>query len=275
MVGYTKKLGLSPLIIALSVVFWGVLAQSARAELDYADLIGRIDERLTGADAAYQQGDADTAKDAVQSAYFEIFENLEGPIRVNVSAARSYELEAEFGDIRKLIMQGAPPAVVHDRIVAQIAAIRAVLPDLESGVRLRGEPGRYENEEPAPEAVVEPAADQPIEPEWQAVVDGIGARIAEAAVAYEQGEAEQAIDLVLKAQFDGYKNSLLETAVRRYRSSGADAAINGEFTRIVGLIRDGRPARMVAASGKQMVVELTDLLPRQWHRAARAGSVCG
>ncbi|PIE06577.1 MAG: iron permease, partial [Rhodobacterales bacterium] len=235
--------------------------QSARADLDYADLIGRIDERLTGAAAAYQQGDADTAKDAVQSAYFEIFENLEGPIRVNVSAARSYELEAEFGDIRKLIIDGAPPEVVQARIEAQIAAIRAVLPDLESGVRLRGEPGRYETGEAAPEAAAAPAADEPIEPEWQAVVDGIGETIAQAAAVYEQGEAEQAVDLVLKAQFDGYKNSLLETAIRRYRDSNTDAAINGEFSRIVGLIHDGRPARMVAASGKQMVVELTGLLP--------------
>ena len=43
------------------------------------------------------------AKTEVQMAYFEIFENLEGPIRINFSAQKSYQMEATFGEIRKMI----------------------------------------------------------------------------------------------------------------------------------------------------------------------------
>ena len=41
-------------------------------------------------------------------AYFEIFENLEGPIRINFSAQKSYQMEATFGEIRKMIGEGKP-----------------------------------------------------------------------------------------------------------------------------------------------------------------------
>lgn len=253
------------LLTLLCVAFSALLLLSApaRAELDYADLVGRIDDRLSAAATAYQAGDAETAKDHVQSAYFELFENLEGPIRINVSAARSYELEAEFGDIRKLIIDGAPANDVQTRIDTQIAAIYEVLPQIEAGFRLRAEPGQHDVAAAAPDASGTDAVadDNSVAPEWQAVVEGIGNKIAEAADAYEQGDPERAAALVTEAQFAGYKNSLLETAVRRYHSSSADSAINGEFTRIIALIRDGRPARMVAASGKQMVVDLSDLLP--------------
>ena len=36
-------------------------------------------------------------------AYFEVFENLEGPIRINISARKSYEMESAFGEIRRMI----------------------------------------------------------------------------------------------------------------------------------------------------------------------------
>lgn len=43
------------------------------------------------------------ARRTVQMAYFEVFENLEGPIRINISARKSYEMESAFGEIRRMI----------------------------------------------------------------------------------------------------------------------------------------------------------------------------
>lgn len=61
-------------------------------------MIERIDVILTDAAALYRSGDTDGAKDKVQKAYFEVFENLEGPIRVNISAKKNFALEAKFAE---------------------------------------------------------------------------------------------------------------------------------------------------------------------------------
>ena len=67
--------------------------------------------------------------------------------------------------------------------------------------------------------------------------------------------------LIIKAQFDGYKNSQLETAIRQHVSQQRDAEFNAEFERIVGLVRDGEPASMVRASSEVLVGEIKDELP--------------
>lgn len=49
-------------------------------------------------------------------AYFGVFENLERPIRINISASKSYEMEAAFGDIRRMIGESKPVGDVLARI---------------------------------------------------------------------------------------------------------------------------------------------------------------
>ncbi|SFA42372.1 high-affinity iron transporter [Paracoccus halophilus] len=243
--------------LVAAILFAALVAPSgAQAQLDYRDLMTRVESVLREAGADYAAGDADSARNKVQSGYFELFENLEGPIRVNVSAARAFELEAEFAEIRKMIIEGVAVSQVAARIDTQIAGIWATLPALEQGVVLRAEPAAGES--PAAGA---PAAPAPVEPHWQSVVAKIGEMIAEAATVYEAGDSERAREMLLAAQFEGYKNSLLESAVRRFRSQKADAAFNAEFSRIIGLARDGKPARMIAASGTVLVDELNDVLP--------------
>ena len=55
----------------------------------------------------YKKGDVQGAKSDIESAYFGVFENLEGPIRINVSAKANYELEEDFAAIRKMVLGGA------------------------------------------------------------------------------------------------------------------------------------------------------------------------
>jgi len=249
---------LSLLITAIS----GPLFPLAAQDLDYRRLAGEVETRLSQAADAYSAGETEKAKDLVQGAYFEIFENLEGPIRVNVSAAKSYELEAEFGDIRKAMIDGAPADAIEARIAAQIAAIEEVVPVLEEGFQIKAEPASGRASAPAAaETAPSAAAPETVDPYWQEALGEIEAKMADAASAYEVGNAEEASRLVLDAQFSGYKNSLMETAVRREVSASQDSAINAEFARINRLIADGKPARMVRASGDVLVSEIDDLLP--------------
>ena len=243
--------------VAIAIIL--VLVSGAvLAARDYQGLADRIADYLNEAVTLYRDGSVDEAKTRVQKAYFEVFENLEGPIRVNVSAKRSFELESEFGAIRKLIVQGKPVEEVEARVKAQVAAIQAIVPKLEEGFHLKAEASHQETTEPAPPE--EPASKR-IEPHWVAIIDGIEANISAAADAHEKGDADVARALIQKARFEGYKNSLLETAVRRYVSQRQDAEFNGEFTRILGLVRDGRPARMIRASGKVLAEEMKESLP--------------
>lgn len=82
----------------------------------YQVYIQDIEQRLDNTLSLYQQGEVNQAKSAVQMAYFEVFENLEGPIRINISAQKSYQLEATFGEIRRMITQNQPEKVVGEKI---------------------------------------------------------------------------------------------------------------------------------------------------------------
>lgn len=89
-------------------MFFVCSSLSALAATDYNTFIHDIQGRLDKTAELYQQQKPDEARTEVQMAYFEVFENLEGPIRINISAQKSYQLEATFGEIRRMIGEGKP-----------------------------------------------------------------------------------------------------------------------------------------------------------------------
>jgi high-affinity iron transporter len=245
------------LAFLLIAAFVALAPKGAGAALDYTGMVTRIDAFLNEAVALYRAGDADGAKAKVQQSYFEVFENLEGPIRVNVSARKNIELEAAFGDIRKMIVRGDAPDALAARVAAHLGDLHGVLPKLLDGVHLQAE-----TEDGAEDgAAGAPAQARVTHPHWGKVADTIAATLERAAAAYEAGDGDGARALVMSAQFEGYKNSLLETAIRRFVSQRQEAEYNSEFTRIVALIRDGRPVSMVRGSVAALVDDLRRTLP--------------
>lgn len=251
----------------LSAVFFllaYVLAGAAIAQNgpDYRGLVDRIDARLLQAAEDYRAGRLDEARSGVQGSYFEIFENLEGPIRVNISARRSFELEAEFGAIRRMMIDGAPADEVEARITSHIAALDEIVPLLERGHRIVAEKSDAELEALAREAA-EAVPDLPkiVEPYWEDAVARIHADLTAAAEAWENGDGDGAKALIRQAQFDGYKNTLLETAIRQHVSQRQDIAFNSEFSRISGLVDAGREARLIHGSARALRDEMIALLP--------------
>lgn len=247
-----RRLALA-LVMGLSLCF----STSASAAPDYRGLVDRIDALLAAAADDYAAGNPEAARAKVQKSYFEIFENLEGPIRVNVSAKRSFELEAEFGKIRKLIKDGVPVETVRARIDAHVANLDALVPELEKGFVIRAEAPADANV-PAQTAAQSPRT---VAPHWAAVVEGIAADLRAGADAYRDGDAVTARERITRAQFAGYKNSLLETAVRRHVSQRRDGEFNAEFGRILALVRDSDKPSKVAASGVVLAEELREILP--------------
>ena len=185
---------------------------------DYQAHVADIERRLDNTEKLYGEGKTDEAKKAVQMAYFEVFENLEGPIRINISAQKSASMEAEFGHIRKLIGAGAPQEEVKGRLEGLKKEVREVLPTLESGHKLTAENG----------------LGAAVDPGWAGFYQVIDDNLAQAMSAFEKGNGSEAKRLVQQAQYEGFKNSNMETLIRQHNSAAAEGRINRAFA---GLMR--------------------------------------
>ena len=122
----------------------------------YGTMVEEIGGMLAEALSQYKKGDVQAAKTKTQSAYFEVFENLEGPIRVNISAKTNYELEEEFSAIRRMILRKEPAGAIEKRITAFMDRLRSIVPELEGGVELVAEASNAAQDQAGSAAVSHP-----------------------------------------------------------------------------------------------------------------------
>ena len=200
-------------------VFLWIFCALPLAAQDFRAFADDIAQRLDATDALYQEGKTDEAKQKVQMAYFEVFENLEGPIRINISAQKSAEMEAEFGNIRRLIGNGAPQEEVQQRLQALRNEVQKVVPVLESGHKLVAH-GSH-------------SALDGIDPGWAVAYQALDDNLAAAVSAFEKGNGAEAKKRVQQAQYDGFKNSDMETTIRMQKSARAAEVINRQFAALM------------------------------------------
>ena len=207
----------------LHCLFFIFLATTAYAQNNYQAWVEDIENRLDKTATLYQQNNVDEARTEVQMAYFEVFENLEGPIRINFSAQKSYQMEATFGEIRKMIGEGRPQAEVQSKIDALKKELQEVLPALGDGHQLNaeGQHATYDN--------------QDIAVHWQQSFKVIDDLLAQAISAYQNQAFTDAKKLIQQAQYDGFKNSEMEMSIRQNRSASISADINQQFYDLIKL----------------------------------------
>ena len=229
-----------------SVLFSFMLLFSAftHAEDNYQQWVQDIENRLDKTTALYAENKIDDARTEVQMAYFEVFENLEGPIRINFSAQKSYQMEATFGEIRKMIGDGLPQDQVKAKIDSLKAELQEVLPSLKEGHQLNAsaQHGVYEN--------------QTIAPHWQKSFKTIDDLLAQAMTAYEAKDYATAKKLVQQAQYDGYKNSEMEMSIRQNRSAAISGNLNQQF---YDLIKLSEQPDQISDFGYQITTLLQDI----------------
>lgn len=243
MTGRTMRL--SALACALLLV--GV---PARAASKYAAMTEEIGGLLDEALARSRNGDAEGAQRKTETAYFEVFENLEGPIRVNVSAQANYELEEEFSAIRAMFERKEPAAAVEARIAAFMARLRAVVPRLEGGVELTAAAA---DGEPAPGGA---AGADGVEPAWRDVGRSIEAGLGSALEAHKRGDSSKAADLVSRTLVEHYANGVLEVAIRSHISQARNFEYISRFSDVEGLIKSGADAASVSAGMTALLEQL-------------------
>ncbi|SUC10008.1 high-affinity Fe2+/Pb2+ permease [Pasteurella canis] len=241
------------------------LFSTAQAKDNYAQWVQDIESRLDKTALLYQQNNIDDARTEVQMAYFEVFENLEGPIRINFSAQKSYQMEATFGEIRKMIGEQKPLTEIQNKIDGLKAELHAVLPALTEGHQLNasGQHDVYTN--------------QHIAQHWQQSFKIIDDLLAQAITAYENSDFTQAKKLVQQAQYDGFKNSEMEMSIRQNRSAAISAGINQQF---YDLIRLSDKPDQINHLGYQITVllqdieeQLPDLPTTREHQVAQSSAV--
>ncbi|URL02776.1 FTR1 family iron permease [Avibacterium sp. 20-126] len=228
-------------LLCLALIFFTSFSSASE---NYQQWIQDIENRLDKTAQLYQEKQIDDARSEVQMAYFEVFENLEGPIRINFSAQKSYQMEATFGEIRKMIGEGKPLSEVQNKISQLKQDLQFVLPVLEQGHQLNASNQHdvYQHNE--------------IDPYWQESFRTIDDLLAQAISTYQKGDLAQAKKLIQQAQYDGYKNSEMEMSIRKNRSAAISASINQQF---YDLIKLSEQPEQINALGYQITTLLQDI----------------
>ena len=237
--------------LILSFIFSFILGLSQQlfAQDNYQQWVFDITNRLNNTEQLIKENKIDDAKTEVQMAYFEVFENLEGPIRINFSAQKSYQMEATFGEIRKMIGEGKPMSEIQAKIEGLKKELQEVLPSLIEGHQLNadGQLGVYDNAE--------------IKPYWQQSFKTIDDLVAQAITYYENGDFSNAKKTFQQAQYDGYKNSEMEMSVRTNRSSEISSAINQQFYNLIRLSEQSDQMTEIAYQSTQLLQDIEEQLP--------------
>jgi len=204
------------------LIFSLAFSSSLLAQDNYQQWVDDITARLNKTSQLIQQGNTDDARTEVQMAYFEVFENLEGPIRINFSAQKSYQMEATFGEIRKMIGEGSSQKEIQAKIDQLKKELQEVLPSLVEGHQLNadGQHGVYDNQAIAPSK-----------------------------------------KLFQQAQYDGYKNSEMEMSIRQNRSAEISAAINQQFYNIIRLSEQADQITELGYQSTQLLQDIEENLP--------------
>ena len=103
-------------------------ARGNPSQPDYFAMAEEIESKLHNSLEAYDGGNPETAQTLATAAYFQVFENMEGPIRVNLGQRRNFMLELRFAKLRKLIDEGAPLNELEELVFPLIEEVNSLPP---------------------------------------------------------------------------------------------------------------------------------------------------
>ena len=210
------KFALLALIFPLAMLF---------ADTDYRAEAATIKEKFAQAIKLYVDGNNSEARKITQEAYFGHFENLEAGIRINLSQKKSYDMEKQFGDIRKAIKAEKPLNEIQAMIDNLNREIDEVLPVIESGHRLVAEyQDGGDGSTSAPASGGNSAASGTTSP-WMSVYTEFKTELDNAKAAFDKKDTAALKAALNRAKFDIYRNERLEEAVRKYVSPQTDQSI--------------------------------------------------
>ena len=237
---------------------WGVAPGLSGESPDYGQMVAEIEGLLDASLRASQAGAWPEAQEKATAAYFHVFEHMEGPIRLNLGQGTNFRLELKFAQLRRLIDEHAEHAELVALVEPLREELRALPPQLKGGYTIVAEAEPVDpvleamdpelrallgeadmGFDPEPKPVAAPTVQQtetepslPVDPYWQTSLQAIQTNLFRALADYEAGAGDEARGAVRDAQFEGYKNTMMETAVRRHHSQTDDAQVNYAFAQL-------------------------------------------
>ncbi|MBR0572637.1 MULTISPECIES: FTR1 family iron permease [Pasteurellaceae] len=227
-----------------------ILAQ----QIDYKAAVDDLHHRLDVVVALYEKGEVAQAKRDIQMAYFGVYEDLEGPIRINYSAQYSIELESKFGEIRRLITQKVPVSQIQEQVNWLKNEISSVPEKLSKGHQLIAEGDGLDNEN--------------IASKWQEVANTISEQINNSVWAYKNNEQQEALIAINKSLAE-YYSSGLSVAFKENNKTEIDTKISTLFAEIKKQIKLNpqdqilrkKQVKDIAYQGYLLTQRLSDELP--------------
>lgn len=122
-----KKIFLLIFAICISLI--------ARDDVDYFKEKDLIIEKLNKGLEAYKKGDAKTARQLASEAYFQHFENMEGPIGRNIGR-KGYLMERKFTNLRGYYGRGENIGKIEALIDGLIFDLEEVTPVIQNGFKI-------------------------------------------------------------------------------------------------------------------------------------------
>ena len=243
---------------AISLMLSGkAIAQPPEEQPNYQAMAKEIRHYFEASLNSYQAGEIELAKSKAQSAYFEVFENLEGPIRSNISAEKAHELESEFGAIRKMINEGEPKANVEARIDRLLLELDETVQALERGYQpvasiksdLPGLPVLNGTQ------VQHSESNQVAEKDWPRVQRELVTSLQKGIDLYQKGDASGGIEVVQDSYFDLFEASGMESRIgaldARFKSQ-----LESHFSLLIGQMKKGLPPGDLKITLNQTSVDL-------------------
>ncbi len=115
------------------------LSSSAFARVDdYINEANLIKDMLKQSIETYKKGDNLGAKKLSEDAYFQHFENMEGPIGRNIGR-KAITMERKFVNLRRMYKDEAPLTQINALIDSLYYDLDEVAPILQNGYRLKAE----------------------------------------------------------------------------------------------------------------------------------------
>ena len=217
------------LIKSLYLIVLLSMFTNLNAANDYTYYADEISNRFDKAYNLYKNNEKEEAKEVVSSAYFELFENLEGPIRINISSKKAYLMESQFTNLRKLIKKNVSATELKNKMQNLADEIYEVLPIINNGYQIIAEVG--DEVDTSTEKKIEN-----IEAVWLQALNYIKHDFSKALEVYEKDNSKKTRTFILDAQFEGYRNTSLEIAIRENKSISIDRQLQKGFTDLIKYI---------------------------------------
>lgn len=236
---------------------------------DYISQSNLIQNLLLQSVRVYEKGDFNQAKEIVEKAYFQHFEEMEGPIGRNIGR-KAFVMEKKFTTLRKMYGEQDNIHSIRAIVDGLIEDLKEVAPILQSGFKMQAQASeenlseeelmqrfeqvqknqqsqaddliaqilQEENTNSKETKINDLQSLQALPPRLQQIYEQISIKFDRVLYSLKNQDNQTAKESLQSILFDDYRNTKLETLISRYTQSGNDQKIQQSIRRLIIMINN-------------------------------------